>query len=528
MSLAILATLVFWAAHMAGAATMPGQHGNHPLWDHHSFKTEPTFSPPFVDVQLPGVTAPGHIMFAQFGPEATQNAAMIMNQDGQLVWQTDPSMTRMISNLTPAKLLNEDILLYWESSSSQTSQLPVNSQGVIRILDSSYQWIFNITLNDPALSTHGQFASLIDPHEAFITPSGTLLVLAYDVRPWDLSPVGGPRKGWIRDGVVYEINLPDNEILFHWRGSDHIPINESYAGLPNATTEDGSEDASMAPWDYLHLNSVTAFEDGILLSSRHTCNVYYIEKGSGIIRWTLNGDRNGEFLMTPPASFCWQHDVHGHRSQEGRMLLTMFNNRNNGTIALDESYGMLIDLKLTGQRSVTGITMYMDPNESLSSVAGGSMQVLDNGNAFLGYGTQPVMKEYHMDGRLASTWRFGSPGSHLVPGAGSYRARKYEWRGCPVKPPKIAGCRHKNGTADVWMSWNGATEMRLWNVITDSLEKSPSIALTGAPCTGFETKANVKIRDKAWVQAEAVGGCDGATELTRSEVVAVEEYCAEW
>lgn len=231
--------------------------------------------------------------------------------------------------------------------------------------------------------------------------------------------------------------------------------------------------------------------------------------------------------MTPAASFCWQHDAHAQRSPEGQILLSMFNNRNNGTTPLNETYGMLLELNVTGL-SVTGATRYRDPNENLSSVAGGSMQMLDNGNAFIGFGTQPVIKEFHMDGTLVSTLRFGSRGSHLVPGAGAYRARKHEWKGCPATQPKIAGCRHDNGTADVWMSWNGATEMRLWNVISGSFKKSPGIVLGDAPRTGFETKANVKIADEAWVQAEAVGGCRSATELTRSEVVVVVENCARW
>lgn len=519
----LYSTITMWSI-LATIAVTTEAPANTP-WKHASYKTEPRFTPPVLEVENHGNSTPGHIFFAQFGPEATQNAAMIMTQTGRLLWQTDPAATQLVSNLTPAKLHGQDVLLYWEASTSTTSNLPINSHGRICILDDSYQPIYNVTLSDPALSTYGHYNSLIDPHEAFVTTSGTILVLAYDVQPCDLTAVGGPHDGWIRDGSVYEIDISTNSVLFSWRGSRHIPVTESYAALPDMAKAAEGKGQPIQPWDYLHLNSATVFEDGILISSRHTSTVVYIERSTGSVRWTLQGDGEGAFDLEPAARFEWQHDVHIQRSASRRPVLSMFNNRNNGSNPLRETYGLLLELDadVTHHHEVEGISIFHDAGESLTSLAAGSLQMLDSGGVFIGYGTQPVMQEFSKGGTLAQTLRFGPRSPKPFSGVGSYRARKHDWRGYPTTRPKTTGCLRKDGMADVWMSWNGATEVHSWNLYVAGPDGALELAVAGVARDGFETQATVAAG--VLIQAEALGGCRNATETRRSEVVLIAQDC---
>jgi hypothetical protein len=111
--------------------------------------------------------------------------------------------------------------------------------------------------------------------------------------------------------------------------------------------------------------------------------------------------------------------------------------------------------------------------------AAGNMQVLANGDAFVGWGRAMAISEFSRDGKLLSDAR-------LHPENRSYRAFRFPWRGYPTDRPAAAAERTSEGELEVYASWNGATEVAAWEVLAglspDGLEPLGSV-----PKDGFET-----------------------------------------
>ena len=109
----------------------------------------------------------------------------------------------------------------------------------------------------------------------------------------------------------------------------------------------------------------------------------------------------------------------------------------------------------------------------------GSMQALDGGNTLVGWGSLPYFSEFSRSGRLLldAVW----PGKDQ-----SYRALFSDtWVGTPYYPP--AGAARRTGHATtVYASWNGATEVRSWEVLALGGRGSPATVGRHAR-TGFET-----------------------------------------
>lgn len=97
----------------------------------------------------------------------------------------------------------------------------------------------------------------------------------------------------------------------------------------------------------------------------------------------------------------------------------------------------------------------------------GSIQALpgfSNGhaNVLIGWGSVAEFGEYTHDGEIVRDvqyspldprYSFGGFGAQS-----SYRVYKDSWHGYPPWPPNIA----TNGNGKLWVSWNGATEVRKW------------------------------------------------------------------
>src|SRR6202012_2028353 len=92
------------------------------------------------------------------------------------------------------------------------------------------------------------------------------------------------------------------------------------------------------------------------------------------------------------------------------------------------------------------------------SEALGSVQPLDKGHTFIGWGTSSYFTEYAPGGAV----RFDG---HLTPGTLSYRAFKETWTGTPTTVPRLSATRAGAG-ATLYASWNFATEVAGWVVLT--------------------------------------------------------------
>jgi hypothetical protein len=106
------------------------------------------------------------------------------------------------------------------------------------------------------------------------------------------------------------------------------------------------------------------------------------------------------------------------------------------------------------------------------------MQVLANGNTFVGFGSNPYFAEFDRRGRQLFSGHFGSP-------LQSYRAYRFQWWGQPTTPPSIA-VSGSAGNATVYASWNGATDVTSWQVLAGP-SSSALLGVGQFPQTSFET-----------------------------------------
>jgi len=113
----------------------------------------------------------------------------------------------------------------------------------------------------------------------------------------------------------------------------------------------------------------------------------------------------------------------------------------------------------------------------------GSMQLLPDGRAFVGWGAQPYFSEFAGSGELLLNGQFPLNDQ-------SYRAFTSSWSGRPPGRPAVVVLPNPARGSAVHVSWNGATEVEAWAVLAG---KNPSaLAAAGSQRrAGFETMISV-------------------------------------
>ncbi|CAJ2504482.1 Uu.00g118760.m01.CDS01 [Anthostomella pinea] len=354
--------------------------------------------------------------------------------------------------------------------------------------DENYKEVYRIAPQN--LSVKG------DIHECQFIGNGSVMVTAHETIPWDLSHIrGGAKLAAIVDSVFQEIELETNRVLFQWRSFDHIDMAGSYEKISRR-------------WDYFHLNSIQKSRAGnYLLSARHTHAIYLINGTTGEVIWTLGGAKNDFVELAPfgdnstleasnPAlSMAWQHHARFYEDNESE--ITLFDNHvldyNGYNCKQNCSRGLHLRLDNAAEpKTVRILGEYLHP-QGLQSQSQGSMQVLDEGNVFVGWGRNPSFTEHTKDGEAVLSVQFSPWRSAATRGDGldNYRAFKMDWNATPYWPPDIAvETQGGNGSSIAYVSWNGATEVRYWAL----LASNSTLDLNGAanvvaklPRSGFET-----------------------------------------
>ena len=291
---------------------------------------------------------------------------------------------------------------------------------------------------------------VISVHDAVIS-GGDLWVTVYrNVPGQDLTPYGGQASGFVYDSGVQEYDIKTGKLLYTWDalnpgGTPNIPLSEAEQPAPGAAAPAGT------PWDAYHINSIQLLPGNeMLVSMRNTWAAYLINTKTNQRIWTLGG-KASSFTSAANAGFAWQHDV--------RLLphnqVSLFNDNcceitGPGTFANPNgaSGGLVLNLN-TASHTVSLASSYTHKNPALAPAFLGSMKVLPNGNALVGWGSRPYFSEYSKSGQLLldAIW----PGKDL-----SYRAWfSSDWVGTPYFPPSGAARRAKGGKVTVYASWDG-------------------------------------------------------------------------
>lgn len=141
------------------------------------------------------------------------------------------------------------------------------------------------------------------------------------------------------------------------------------------------------------------------------------------------------------------------------MILHMFDNNNDQIVSPSRpSSGLELQLSF-GNYSVSLVRRLIDPEVFIATQLTGGYQRLPGHHAFVDFGIPPYFREWDEDGNLVYATQVGPVNRSDV-----YRAYKQEWVGRPQSSPKLVARAGGNGQTQVWMSWNGATEVGSWTV----------------------------------------------------------------
>lgn len=424
----------------------------------HHFRSRPDLRPPkltITDADKPR-SEPEYLFLAPKAYEGTspsQPGCMIVDRRGRPIW----FLPREGHDLVPADFKvqtyqGKPVLTWW-----QGRVLEGYGQGVGVIYDSSYRLVAEVRMGN---------GKEVDLHEFLITEQDTALLIGYHPSQADLSSIGGARDGWVHTGIVQEVDIASGEVLFEWNSLDHITVDETYHDLGETGTQ-------QAPFDYIHLNSIEPTADGssLILSARNTWAVYRISRRTGEVEWRLNG-RKSDFEVEDLARFSWQHDARLHSGHR----MALFDNSSSPPQG-PHSRGLVLHVD-EERRTVTLDQEFVHPAR-LRADNQGSMQLLKDGGALVGWGSQPHMSEFGSTGEVVFDIRFPQPDQ-------TYRARTFDWSGAPAEKPAVTVGPNKAGGRTVYVSWNGSTEVAQWRVLAGA-SRSSLVPVALAQRSGFET-----------------------------------------
>jgi hypothetical protein len=420
-----------------------------------AFRSRPDLTPPVVTVDLnsDGV-APGEVFL---GPKLRagnkEGGPLIVDDSGEPIW-FHPLRGEQANDFRVQQYRGRPVLTWWQGHAGQGM-----GQGIGTIYDARYRLVRHVRAGN------GYRADL---HEFLLTPQDTALITIYHKVRRDLSPLGGSTHGVAVDSIVQEVDIRTGLVLFEWHSLGNVGLDESHL-RPSRNPR--------VPYDYFHVNSIDVDSDGdLLVSARNTWTVYKISRRTGKIIWRLGGDRSN-FTQGPGARFAWQHDV--RRLPDG--TITMFDNSASPAV---RPFSRAITLSIDpGLRTANLVSDYAHPRRLLAASQGND-QRLPNGDVFVGWGAQRYFSEYAPGGGLV--WD-----ARVAVGYDTYRAYRMPWTGRPRTRPKLAVQRRARGRLAVFASWNGATEVATWEVLSGRRHYALA-PVASKPRTGFETGISVR------------------------------------
>jgi hypothetical protein len=421
-----------------------------------SSRSRPDLRPPTVVVNgsTAGEADDGLLFATPQASRLTDAGVLIYDDSGEIVYfrpTADAHVT--VGDAAVTELEGEPVLRWFEGIAPFG---PGNYRGEYVFVDTAYREVARLDLEN------GYRA---DIHDVVITPDGTAIMMGYyELVCDDTVLTGCTPDGTVLDGVVQEVDIATDTVLFEWHGLDHLSMADSY------------EDPEAEVFDYLHLNSIDLDEDGnILLSARHTSALYKVDRTTGDLIFTFGG-RNNEFTYVDEGSEAapgpdYPHDFRAR----GDGVYGYFDNgvrrRRNA-----ESRAAIVELDTTTMTATYLESITHDP--PLLGPTQGRLQQLPNGNELVAWGGLGVVTEYTPDGSIAFESSLG---------VSTYRQVRHEWVGAPPVPPAVVVTGDGDEAVTVAVSWNGDTRTESWQLLAgeqaDALEPVGTVARTG-----FETE----------------------------------------
>ncbi len=459
-----------------GAGAPIGEYTTASTW---SFVTQPGLHPPKVvaDAAAPGAHLPGDVLVANFynlgyGPMYGQSGPLVLGRGLQPVWFHPVPKDVVASNLEEQAYLGHPVLTWWQGVVSSTG---ATDSGEDVVVNQHYRTVARLRGRDGWVITMHEM--ILQGHYAWVTASKDV--------PMDLSRYGGSVDGVLDDSAVQEYDLRTGRLVYTWDALHHVPLSSSHAQPP----------ANGFPWDAYHANSISLAPGGrFLVSMRNTWAAYMVDEHSGSVQWQLGG-RGSTIAVPARATFRWQHDVKLTRPDQ----VTLFNDNcceitGAGTYLAPSGPSAAEVLRLHLSQHRAGLEAAYRRGPHYSAAYMGNVELLPDGNVFVGWGSQPNFSEFSPGGRLLMDAAF--PGPDL-----SYRALVARWSATPWYPPVGAARSVPGGTA-VYASWNGATGVVAWRVLAGSSPQRLG-RVAEARSSGFETA--LRAPSTGFYQVQALG-----------------------
>ncbi|MEZ5078232.1 MAG: arylsulfotransferase family protein [Solirubrobacterales bacterium] len=409
-----------------------------------TFRTRPNFKVPRVTIDTPAAagTAPGYVFMA---PKA--DGPMILDNEGNLIWYRKAET----ADFRVQRWKGQPVLTWWQGPFRSNGV----TQGTYLLLNRRYEVIKRVRAGNGYSG---------DLHSFKLTNRGTALLSTYKAVKKDLRPYGGPQNGTVLDSIAQEVDLRTNLVIWEWHSLGNIPLSDSMVPAPE--TPEGA-------WDYFHINSISSDSDGnLIVSGRNTSAAYRISRKNGKVLWRLGGKRSSFKKVGEGTNTAWQHDA--ERQSNGEISIF-----DNGAAPPLHKVSRALFLRLGKNRTVEVVRQYTHPKKLLAN-SQGNVQLLPNGNVFVGWGSEPYFTEFAPGGEVLFDAHFAAHNS-------SYRSFRFPWEGRPSEPPAIASEAQPGGTVKAWASWNGDTRVATWQLLAGP--SADALAVVGsAPRDGFETE----------------------------------------
>ncbi|HET7137506.1 MAG TPA: arylsulfotransferase family protein [Gaiellaceae bacterium] len=413
-----------------------------------SLHTLPDLHPPTLRVDHPAQgTSPGYVFVAEKGGKDKPSGPVIADNKGRVLWYHEVPAGLEATDFRTQTYRGKPVLTWWQGKISKAGV----GQGKYEIYDSSYR---------PLKTLKAANGLTGDLHEFELTPRGTAFISIYRELPYDLSPVGGPKKGYVLDSVVQELNVATGKVVFEWHSLHHVPLSESL----QANREPAHHASKKRPFDYFHVNSIADGPGGTILVSARNTSALYLLRRDGSIAWRLGG-RQSDFGPKAAVRFFYQHNARFH----GPSTISLFDN---GGIPRAEKVTRPIVLRLdTAKKTVRVVKIF---RTKIASPFEGNLQLLPGGGAFVGWGGVRKVTEYSAAGKV----RF----QLTLPYGDTYRGYRLRWSGNPGGKPLVAVAGDR-----VYASWNGKLGIVRWQVLAgpDAAHLAP---VASRPWGGLETQ----------------------------------------
>jgi hypothetical protein len=415
-----------------------------------SFLSQPSLHPPVLTVhQAAGAGSASGLLFTGpfFGPG--QYGPTIYDNAGNLVWFRPVPAGEDAADFRTQTYRGKPVLTWWQGRTVSFGY----GLGEAVIVSSSYKTIARVKTGNGLAA---------DEHEFKLAPHGSAYIMAYNPVESSLASAGGPASGIVLDCIIQQIDIPTGLVMWEWHSLGHVDVSESYSKLPGLATN---------AFDYFHINSLTTDSHGnFLISARNTSALYQLNPRSGAIAWRLGGKRS-TFALAPGVQFAYQHNALWLPNGE----ISLYDDEGAPPVK-PPSRGEVIKLDLTAKTATLATQLVHTPG--LLSFCCGSTQQLPGGNWMLGWGGLSNLTEFNAQGQMIFD-------AQLPHGETTYRVYRELWSAQPSDAPAIAA-RTSGGTSAVYASWNGATDVASWQLLSGTAAGHLS-PVSRTPKSGFET-----------------------------------------